>query len=143
LGNAAAAKLFGAFEKPGSLAGFWAPENPQTAAQFTAGLEKNATPGVALKLRGPDNLVSSFYVSACPFQSGGTALFILQLFPESADPRTQASEASLIQKQKLDCALQLARTVSLDFNNALTSILGHTSHVLSQMEPNHAWRASL
>src|ERR1019366_10779507 len=43
----------------------------------------------------------------------------------------------------LDCALQLARTVALDFNNALTSILGHTSLVLSKMEPNHPWRDSL
>jgi CheY-like chemotaxis protein len=33
--------------------------------------------------------------------------------------------------------------VALDFNNALTSILGHTSLVLSQVEANHPWRASL
>lgn len=46
-------------------------------------------------------------------------------------------------KQKLDCALQLTRTVALDFNNALTSILGHTSHLLSKIEPTHPWRASL
>ena len=46
-------------------------------------------------------------------------------------------------KQKLDCALQLARTVSLDFNNALTSILGHTSLSLSKMEAGHPWRHSL
>jgi CheY-like chemotaxis protein len=52
-------------------------------------------------------------------------------------------EAGLALKQKLDCALQLARTVALDFNNALTSILGHTSLVLSKMEPNHPWRDSL
>jgi CheY-like chemotaxis protein len=49
----------------------------------------------------------------------------------------------LAQKQKLDCALQLARSVSLDFNNALTSILGHTSLLLSKAEPNHPWRTSL
>ena len=48
-----------------------------------------------------------------------------------------------ILKQKLDCALQLARTVSLDFNNALTSILGHTSFLLSKAEPGHPWRHSL
>jgi two-component system, cell cycle sensor histidine kinase and response regulator CckA len=46
-------------------------------------------------------------------------------------------------KQKLDCALQLARTVSLDFNNALTSVLGHTSLLLSKAEPEHPWRHSL
>src|SRR6185312_14194701 len=36
-----------------------------------------------------------------------------------------------------------ARTVSLDFNNALTSILGHASLLLTQAEPNHPWRRSL
>jgi two-component system, cell cycle sensor histidine kinase and response regulator CckA len=52
-------------------------------------------------------------------------------------------EGTLAQKQKLECALQLARTVALDFNNALTSILGHASLVLGKMEPNHPWRSSL
>jgi signal transduction histidine kinase len=46
-------------------------------------------------------------------------------------------------KQKLECALQLARSVSLDFNNALTSILGHTSLLLSKAEAGHPWRHSL
>lgn len=46
-------------------------------------------------------------------------------------------------KQKLDCALQLTRAVTLDFNNALTSILGHTSLVLSKMKPDDPWRKSL
>ena len=53
------------------------------------------------------------------------------------------ADAALVHKQKLDCALQLARTVSLDFNNALTSILGHTSLLLSKAEPGHPWRHSL
>src|SRR5207249_4527604 len=48
-----------------------------------------------------------------------------------------------VHKHKLDCALQLARTVTLDLNNAITSVLGHTSLVLSQMEPDHHWRHSL
>jgi nitrogen-specific signal transduction histidine kinase len=60
--------------------------------------------------------------------------------PEVKPP---GAEAGLVTKQKLDCALQLARTVALDFNNVLTSILGHTSLVLSKMEPNHPWRDSL
>ena len=41
-------------------------------------------------------------------------------------PRAEAKAADvndLILKQKLDCVLQLAQTVSLDFNNALTSVL--------------------
>jgi two-component system cell cycle sensor histidine kinase/response regulator CckA len=72
---------------------------------------------------------------------------VLQLLREGtapgADVKTPGGEAGQAQKQKLDCALQLARTVALDFNNALTSILGHTSLVLSKMEPNHPWRGSL
>jgi CheY-like chemotaxis protein len=39
--------------------------------------------------------------------------------------------------------LQLARTVALDFNNALTSILGHTSLILCRMPPENPWRTSL
>jgi len=52
-------------------------------------------------------------------------------------------DASLAQRQKLECAMQLIRTVALDFNNALTTILGHTSLVLSRLEPGHPWRKSL
>jgi len=64
--------------------------------------------------------------------------------PPSAEIKPAATDANgLILKQKLDCALQLARTVSLDFNNALTSILGHTSFLLSKAEPGHPWRHSL
>ena len=54
------------------------------------------------------------------------ALFLLQMLGEIAN-----ADAVAAQKQKLDCALQLARTVSLDFNNALTSIIGHTSLILT------------
>jgi nitrogen-specific signal transduction histidine kinase len=60
----------------------------------------------------------------------------------NANDKDTNSEA-LIHKQKLDCALQLARTVSLDFNNVLTSVLGHASLLLSKAEPGHPWRHSL
>jgi nitrogen-specific signal transduction histidine kinase/ActR/RegA family two-component response regulator len=63
--------------------------------------------------------------------------------PAGAEAKPASADAGLAHKQKLDCALQLARTVALDFNNALTSILGHTSLILSKMEPNHPWRESL
>jgi nitrogen-specific signal transduction histidine kinase len=55
----------------------------------------------------------------------------------------QTVEAGLAQRQKLECALQLARAVTLDFNNALTSILGHTSLILDSMEPGSRWRESM
>jgi signal transduction histidine kinase len=54
-----------------------------------------------------------------------------------------AVDNPLVHKQKLDCALQLARSISLDFNNALTSILGHTSLLLEKIEPGSPWRDSL
>ena len=59
------------------------------------------------------------------------------------ETKTAPDAGGMMLKQKLDCALQLARTVSLDFNNALTSILGHTSLLLSKAEPGHPWRHSL
>ena len=52
-------------------------------------------------------------------------------------------DASLAQKQKLDCAMQLIRTVALDFNNALTSILGHASLLLSKIDAKNPLRSSL
>lgn len=64
--------------------------------------------------------------------------YLLQLLGETAN-----AEAVAAHKQKVDCALQLARTVSLDFNNALTGILGHTSLILGKIEPDHPWRGSL
>jgi two-component system cell cycle sensor histidine kinase/response regulator CckA len=63
--------------------------------------------------------------------------------PAETPPRAEvkmADAGDLMLKQKLDCALQLARTVSLDFNNALTSILGHVSFLLSKAEAGHPWR---
>jgi nitrogen-specific signal transduction histidine kinase/CheY-like chemotaxis protein len=67
---------------------------------------------------------------------------VLAETPPRAEVKT-ADAGDLILKQKLDCALQLARTVSLDFNNALTSILGHVSFLLSKAEAGHPWRHAL
>jgi len=65
------------------------------------------------------------------------------LTPSATPGSVEDSDTAQGLKQKLDCALQLTRTVALDFNNALTSILGHTSHLLSKTEPTHPWRGSL
>jgi signal transduction histidine kinase/CheY-like chemotaxis protein len=63
--------------------------------------------------------------------------------PEKPAGTAQAVAIDVAHKQKLDCALHLTRTIALDFNNALTTILGHASFVLAQIEPNHPWRVSL
>ena len=147
--NAAAISVFGAAlggEAPG-LSVVWAPENSSTVAQFLAQWERSATPTVPLKFRGKGGHTLPYLTSICVFTKDGQKYFVLQLVREgmagALEVKPTGGDSGLALKQKLDCALQLARTVALDFNNALTSILGHTSLVLSKMEPNHPWRDSL
>ncbi|HEY3762066.1 MAG TPA: ATP-binding protein [Verrucomicrobiae bacterium] len=79
-----------------------------------------------------------------PAQTGDTQIIKAALSSDGPVENKPVSDTNgLALKQKLDCALQLARTVSLDFNNALTSILGHASFLLSKSEPGHPWRNSL
>ncbi len=143
----AAVKVFGPVlegEAP-RLSAIWAPENGSTAEQFLVQWGRSPTATVSLKFRVKGGSINTFTVSICSFSQHSQKFFIVQLPAESApaseDSKSQPTDSS--QKQKLECALQLARTVSLDFNNALTTILGHTSLLLSQMEPKHPWRNSL
>lgn len=143
--NQTARKLFGsALEGASPLLGsIWSPENGPAAEQFLAQWERSPAATVPLKFRVKGGTISSFSVSICSFQKDGQRFFIFQLLPDwsfAADGKGQATDFTLAQKHKLDVALQLARTVSLDFNNALTSILGYTSLILSQMEPHNPWR---
>lgn len=165
--NQAAVKMFGASLEGGTplLSSIWAHENGQSPEQFIAQWERSHTPAVPLKFR-VKGTSHAFLVSLCSYTRDQLKFFVFQLLPEapasSSETRSggetkssgetrsgtdtkavHSDDFSQAQKQKLDCALQLARTVSLDFNNALTSILGHTSLLLSQMEVNHPWRASL
>jgi two-component system cell cycle sensor histidine kinase/response regulator CckA len=145
----AAVKVFGSVlegEAP-RLSALWATENGTTAEQFLAQWERSPTPTVSVRLRIKGGSVITSNASLCSFNKDEQKSFVLQLPPDAAgsaeEPKSPSAESGLVQKQKLECALQLARTVSLDFNNALTTILGHTSLLLSQMEPNHPWRNSL
>ncbi|HEY3914413.1 MAG TPA: ATP-binding protein, partial [Verrucomicrobiae bacterium] len=114
---------------------------------------------VPVKFQLKSGLPGQFLVESC-FTTGETALLI-QLFKQPSGESAPAApkvpspvvtttppggtsvEANLAHKQKLDCALQMARSVALDFNNALTSILGHASLLLGKAEPGHPWRNSL
>ncbi len=140
--NAAAAKLFGPALEGTSprLSAIWAPQNSVTAEQFVAITDATSPPITALKFRNQDGAVLNFSVPAIASLKDDAKQIILQLIPASAPP---SNEGGLAHQQKLECALQLARTVALDFNNALTIILGHTSLVLTKMEPGHPWRGSL
>jgi len=164
--NTAALNMFGealAGEMPQLLA-IWSPENRGMPEGFFARWEKSPTATADLKFRVANGTTMKFTAAVCIFNSEGHKWFVLQLLPAVEAVATPAptlvpevpalasapGEAKAVLdvnglqfKQKLECALQLARTVSLDFNNALTSILGHTSFLLDKAEAGHPWRHSL
>ena len=160
--NTAATNTFGAAlarESP-QLSAIWSPENGRTPEEFFARWEQSPTVTADLKFRVANGAMMKFTATICAFNSEGHKWFVLQLLPAVVPGPATAPEISAIAhapgetktapdaggmmlKQKLECALQLARSVSLDFNNALTSILGHTSLLLSKAEAGHPWRHSL
>jgi signal transduction histidine kinase len=151
LTNAAAKNVFGAAlaGDTANLAAVWAPENGGSAADFLARWEQSPAAAGLLKFRTAGGAVTPFLTTVCQFSHDGKKWLVLQLLPADA-PATAARPAAEMQapggaalKQKLDCVLQLARTVSLDFNNALTGVLAHTSLLLTKAEPEHPWRHSL
>ena len=145
--NLAAIHAFGLGMEPGSTSftALW--PSKISPAELIATLERS--PAGRITLNTADGCMSlSFQAAFTGVAAGGEALLLAQLLPDPqpATPTAapvRALETGTAHKQKLECALQLARTVALDFNNALTSILGHTSLVLSKMEPGNPWRTSL
>lgn len=119
----------------------WAKENEISAEQFIAGLSSKPQSGQMLKFRIKDGSINAFKTCINQVATDKGTFYILQLFPVEFGHTAETLASA--QKQKLDCALQLSRTVALDFNNALTSILGHTSLLLSKLETAHPWRSSL
>jgi len=153
--NTAASAMFGkllAGENP-PLSAIWSPENGSPPEDYFANWEKSPTSTAELKFRNAGGATTKFMVAICAFSRDGGKWYVLQLLPapEPAPPapavhdevKAAPDASGAVLKQKLDCALQLARTVSLDFNNALTSVLGHTSLLLSKAEVGHPWRHSL
>ena len=144
--NAAAAKVFGSLLEPApvSLTRLWHPQNPVSPQVWLAQWDPSAALLRALKLRGPENQTLQFSAAICPAETAETASYLMQLLPDSGMALAPGpTDASLLHKQKLDCALQLARTIALDFNNSLTTILGHASWMLSEAGPGNPWRSSL
>ena len=169
--NSAAMNVFGAGLSAATphLSAIWPAENGAAPDQFFARWQQSATPTADLKFRVASGATVKFTAAICVFGNDGQRWFVLQLLPAvepvavqvpaqtpavvpapiapGIPPATTLPSATdaggVALKQKLDCALQLARTVSLDFNNALTSVLGHTSLLLGKAEPGHPWRHSL
>ena len=163
--NSAAMTMFGAAISAAApnLSVIWSPENGGSPEQFFAQWQQSPEPVGSLKFRVAGGGTVKFMAVLCTFSNQGQKWFVLQLLPAvepvmvpvptpvpatvaavvSAVPSAGADGGGVLLKQKLDCALQLARTVSLDFNNALTSVLGHTSLLLGKAEAGHPWRHSL
>ncbi len=138
--NAAARRVFGpALESPGAdLNAFWAEGGAAQAQAFLAGLDNAAPRLTPIKLRTGNEGARIFCALAARQGDPPRAPVLMQLLPESL-----GCDSNLALQQKLDCALQLARSVALEFNNALTSVLGYTSLLLSKAEPGHPWRRTL
>ena len=154
LTNAAAKNVFGIALNgdAANLAAVWAPENGGSATDFLARWEQSPAASGILKFKTAAGTVTPFLTTVCQFNHDGKKWLVLQLLPADATPLPAAKAPAEIPalapgdaalKQKLDCVLQLARTVSLDFNNALTGVLAHTSLLLTKAEPEHPWRRSL
>ncbi len=140
--NEVAKNIFGTAlsDDAASLVSLWSPENSGTAAEFLARSNSSAPAILKFQVAGS---AEAFSAVICPSSGDEKKQFLLQLLPPGApEPKAApASDAAL--KQKLDCVLQLARTVSLDFNNALTGVLAHTSLVLGKIGADHPCRNSL
>src|SRR5262245_51578873 len=138
------------------LSALWA-EHKETAEQFLARWERSATAVIPIRYHSKGGSVSTFATYICSTRDLQTR-YIFQLIAEQptasaapgdlsrlgiAENRPSSGDTSGFHRQRLDCALHLTRTVALDFNNVLTGILGHTSLLLTQMQPDLPWRASL
>jgi signal transduction histidine kinase/CheY-like chemotaxis protein len=145
LANKAAALAFPPLRAGAKLSSLWPAENAGSPEQMLSDWEKAPAPNIPLKLKDNSGTIASFFASISTFSDQGEKRFLLQLLGSNAaeNKNVVAGDSPQAHKQKLDCALQLARSVSLDFNNVLTSILGHTSLILGKLEPAHPWRKSL
>src|SRR4051812_36617223 len=131
--HGAKAVFGGSMEGTPTLSGsIWAKENDVTAEQFFSSWSRKPVTQQALKFRVKDGSITAFSAFINRIDSEKGPHFVVQLF--KLETNTTTETLATAQKQKLDCALQLSRTVALDFNNALTSILGHTSLLLSKLE---------
>ena len=150
LANTAAKNIFGAalVDSAAQLAAIWSPENGGGATEFVSLWRQSPAAVTTLKFKTSSGATGTFTAAICQFTNNGEQWLVLQLLSgvsggEAVPEAKSATEGDAALKQKLDCVLQLARTVSLDFNNALTGVLAHTSLLLGKAEATHPWRRSL
>ncbi len=150
LANTAAKNVFGPALTGGAaqLAAIWAAENGGGATEFVSLWLQSPAAVTTLKFKTAGGAPATFTTAICQFNHEGGQCLMLQLLSgvsgaEAVPEAKSATEGDAALKQKLECVLQLARTMSLDFNNALTGVLAHTSLLLGKAEAEHPWRRSL
>jgi two-component system, cell cycle sensor histidine kinase and response regulator CckA len=148
--NHAAINMFGAALAGDSakLVAIWAEDNCISLEKFLKNGEVALAPLTPLKLIIPGG-AKIFSAVVGLHMRNDKRFLLLQLLPDVSElsgakaSNTAGTGSELAHKQKLDCALQLSRSIALDFNNALTSILGYTSLLLSKTDSGHPWRRPL
>ena len=148
------------------LASILTGHNPSEIHKFLAQFEGSPASSVALSFKSKDGTIVTIPASVCAFTRENEKRFLFQLHgygkpdttriqkaeppvPAAAAPAAATTAAPVPAvatapvKQKVDRATQLARSVALDLNNTLTSIMGHCSWILSHMAPDHEWRKSM
>lgn len=150
LANTAAKDIFGPALGSGAaqFASIWSPENGGGATEFISLWLQAPAAVTTLKFKTSSGSIATYSTAISKFTNSGEQWLLLQLLSgvsgaEAVPEAKSATEGDAALKQKLDCVLQLARTVSLDFNNALTGVLAHTSLLLGKAEATHPWRRSL
>ncbi len=145
--NAAAKTLFGAVlnDEHATFASLWSSENSGTAVDFLALWRESQPAMTTLKFRVVSGQSTPFPTAICRVGDPEKNWVVLQLMAGIGTSTMTESplDPDTALKQKLECMLQLTQTVSLDFNNALTGVLAHTSLLLGKAEAGHPWRLSL
>lgn len=119
------------------LATFWHPENTAPPETFLLQWTRAPIPTATLRLRARGGQTLETTVHICSWTRDQQRFFLLQLPPTPPEPDTSSLQ------QRLQSVLQLTRTIALDFNNALTPILGRTSLLLSRLAPDDPLRPTL
>lgn len=120
-----------------ALTQVWSIENSVTAPQFLVEWFQSRTPTALIKFKLPQTRAEAYLTSFCVAEDS----VLIQILPQNGNGTLEPKLAA--ERQKLDRALHLARTLTLEFNNALTGILGNSSLLLQQVEPSSAWRPLL
>jgi two-component system, cell cycle sensor histidine kinase and response regulator CckA len=152
--NQAALQLFGPVLESDStsIVSILSDDNDPAPEKVLSAWERSTPASVQLKFRTKGGAEAVFDTYICSATREGEKRFLFQLYRPgqgsragsgAGQEREPGADTILMQKQKVDCATQLARSIALDFNNALTSVLGHCSWILSQMPSDHEWRKSM